>query len=84
MFQDFVKYELTPGENIYFARTKKGNNVYEVIKAAKKSSAHEFIDKLPNKYDTPVGTLLKNSTYLSGGQWQKLKQLWLTVNIQMN
>lgn len=72
VFQDFIRYELTPGENIYFGSIKKGYNELEIIKAAKKSGAHEFIDKLPDKYYTPVGTLFKNSTYLSGGQWQRL------------
>ena len=41
----------------------------EIIEAAKLSHCDEFIDKLPNKFDTIIG---ENGTRLSGGEKQRL------------
>jgi ATP-binding cassette subfamily B protein len=37
-----------------------------------KGMAHDFIDKLPQQYDTQLGKWFKNGRELSGGQWQKI------------
>ena len=41
----------------------------EIIAAAMQANAHEFIERLPNGYDTPLGERASN---LSGGQRQRL------------
>ena len=41
----------------------------DVVKAAKKANAYDFINALPNKFDTEVG---EGGGYLSGGQKQRI------------
>ncbi len=54
-------------ENIRYGR--EGASDAEVIKAAKAAFAHDFIEKLPDGYDTDLG---ESATTLSGGQRQRL------------
>ncbi|MDC1250697.1 ABC transporter ATP-binding protein/permease [Pelagibacteraceae bacterium] len=65
--QDTTLFDDTIKNNIKYAR----NNITdeEIIEAAKFSYAHEFIDKLPNKYETIIG---ENGIRLSGGEKQRL------------
>lgn len=66
-----------PQESILFHRTVYENILYgnlnatkeEVIDAAKKAHAHEFIEKLQDGYDTLVG---ERGVKLSGGQRQRI------------
>jgi subfamily B ATP-binding cassette protein MsbA len=53
--------------NIAYARPSATKE--EIIKACKAAHADEFINQLPNGYDTMVG---ENGTLLSGGQKQRL------------
>lgn len=41
----------------------------EIIEAAKKASLHEFVESLPNGYDTPAG---EQGSLLSGGERQRI------------
>ena len=54
-------------ENIAYGRPGTGDD--EVRAAAAKASADEFIDKLPDRYDTMVG---ERGVKLSGGQRQRI------------
>ena len=47
----------------------KNATVQEVIDACKKVELHDFIDSLPNKYDSIIG---ENGVMFSGGQKQRL------------
>ena len=65
--QDTTLFDDTIKNNIKYA--KKNVTDEEIIEAAKFSYAHEFIDRLPNKYETIIG---ENGIRLSGGEKQRL------------
>ncbi len=65
--QDTTLFDDTVKNNIRYAKLDASDQ--EIFEAAKNSFAHEFIDKLPNKYDTLIG---ENGVRLSGGEKQRL------------
>jgi len=65
--QDTTLFDDTIRNNIKYAKNDVSDE--DIIKAAKFSYAHEFIDKLPNKYETIIG---ENGIRLSGGEKQRL------------
>ncbi|MCA2215061.1 ABC transporter ATP-binding protein [Jidongwangia harbinensis] len=72
IFQDFVKYELSVLENIGFGSIADMRDRDRVRLAAEQSRAADFIDRLPDGYDTTLGRMFANGHQLSGGQWQKI------------
>lgn len=73
IFQDFGKYAFSVSENISFGEISKTADRTEVEEAAKASSADDFIQKLPLKYDTPLTRVFEmEGIEPSIGQWQKL------------
>lgn len=67
VFQDVVLFDDTVMENIRLG--KHGATDDEVLAAAKAANCDEFVSKLPNGYDTPIG---ENGTKLSGGERQRI------------
>lgn len=65
--QDVYLFAGTIMDNIRYGRF--GASDQDVIEAAKKANAHEFIMRLPNGYDTDCG---QRGVKLSGGQKQRL------------
>jgi subfamily B ATP-binding cassette protein MsbA len=65
--QDTTLFDDTIKNNIAYANLNASQE--EIEEAAKYSYAIEFIDKLPNKYDTIIG---ENGVRLSGGEKQRL------------
>ena len=65
--QDTTLFDDTIRNNIAYANL--GASQKEIEEAAKYSYASEFIEKLPNKYETIIG---ENGTRLSGGEKQRL------------
>ncbi|MDB9941264.1 ABC transporter transmembrane domain-containing protein, partial [Candidatus Pelagibacter sp.] len=65
--QDTTLFDDTIRNNIKYAKDDVSDK--EIISAAKFSYAHEFIDKLPNGYETIIG---ENGVRLSGGEKQRL------------
>ena len=72
IFQDFGKYAVSVKENIAFGQIDKAISQQEIESAAKQSDSIDFIEKLPNKFDTPLMRYFEeNGIELSIGQWQK-------------
>jgi len=65
--QDTTLFDDTVRNNISYANLDASDE--EIISAAKYSFADEFINKLPDKYDTLIG---ENGVRLSGGEKQRL------------
>jgi ATP-binding cassette subfamily B protein len=72
IFQDFVRYHLTAGENIGVGQIDDMDNRERIDAAARRSGADEVIAGLPLGYDQLVGRRFKTGVDLSGGQWQKI------------
>jgi ATP-binding cassette subfamily B protein len=72
IFQDFVRYHLTAGENIGVGQIDDMDNRERIDAAARRSGADEVIAGLPQGYDQLVGRRFKTGVDLSGGQWQKI------------
>ena len=65
--QDIFLFNATIRENIAYGRSEVTPE--RVEEAARIANAHEFIEKLPEGYDTPIG---ERGVMLSGGQRQRL------------
>ncbi|NLZ36294.1 MAG: ABC transporter ATP-binding protein [Clostridiales bacterium] len=73
IFQDFGKYAFSVKQNIAFGDIDKPIVQEEIEKAARHSSADEFIQALPDGYNTPLMRYFEeNGIELSIGMWQKL------------
>ena len=73
IFQDFGKYAVTVEENIRFGDIHRTPDPARVRYAAEQSAAKDYIEALPNGYDTPLMRIFEqNGMELSIGQWQKL------------
>jgi subfamily B ATP-binding cassette protein MsbA len=65
--QDVILFDDTIRSNILYGNTSASDD--EIINACKFAAAQDFIEKLPNKYETVIG---ENGIKLSGGQKQRL------------
>lgn len=72
IFQDFVRYHLSAGENIGVGRIEALDDIERIRNAARRGMADEVVQALPLGYDQLIGRRFKNGVDLSGGQWQKL------------
>jgi len=72
IFQDFVRYQFKVGDNIGVGDLPRMEDTDRRREAARKGMAQDFIEALPESYDTQLGKWFKNGRELSGGQWQKI------------
>jgi len=72
IFQDFVRYNLTAGENIGVGQVGAMDDQARIADAARRGMATEVIAALPGGYGQLIGRRFKQGVDLSGGQWQKI------------
>ena len=72
IFQDFVRYHFTAAENIGVGRVRAVDDRPSIADAATRSLADQLIDRLPKRYDQPLGRRFNGGIDLSGGEWQKI------------
>ncbi|HOP58457.1 MAG TPA: ABC transporter ATP-binding protein [Bacteroidales bacterium] len=72
VFQDFMLYNISAGENIRLGDVEKTDADRSITKAASVTGIDELISKLPKGYSTVIGTLFEDSRELSWGEWQKI------------
>ncbi len=72
IFQDFVRYNLTAGENIGVGLVEAMDDQPRIEDAAHRALADAVIDSLPEAYAQQIGRRFKTGVDLSGGQWQKI------------
>ncbi len=65
--QEPILFDMTIYENILYGKPQA--TAEEVIESAKAAAAHDFIQQLPNQYDTIIG---EKGYSLSGGQKQRI------------
>ncbi len=67
VLQDTVLFHVPIWQNIAYGKPEAGRD--EIIRAAQMANAHDFIEKMPDGYDTMVG---ERGVSLSGGQRQRI------------
>ncbi len=72
IFQDFVRFNLTAGENIGVGQVDALHDAERIRNSAQRGMADEVIAALPKSYAQPIGRRFKDGVDLSGGQWQKI------------
>ncbi len=72
IFQDFVRYQLTVGDNIGAGDDAAYTDRARWEVAAERGLASPFIAEMPAGYDTQLGRWFRDGRELSLGQWQKV------------
>lgn len=72
VFQDFIRYALSAGDNIALGRHERHEETAAIIRAAEHAGADQDIGTLPEGYQTLLGPAFINGTDLSQGQWQRI------------
>jgi ATP-binding cassette subfamily B protein len=72
IFQDFVRFHFTAGENIAMGRIVAASDRKRVRIAAERSLADHVVARLPRGFEQPLGKRFNEGVELSGGEWQKI------------
>lgn len=72
IFQDFVRFQLTVGENIGVGDVAHLEDETRQAEAASRGLAAPFVEAMPRGLRTQLGRWFKEGRELSGGQWQKI------------
>jgi ATP-binding cassette subfamily B protein len=72
IFQDYLRYQMTVSQNIAVGDIAEKENKELIVHSARQSLADPLIQKLPGKYEQPLGKRFNQGIELSGGEWQKI------------
>jgi ATP-binding cassette subfamily B protein len=72
VFQDFMLYNLSAGENIRMGNIENSHPGNKIQEAALSAGVHDLLNNLQRGYETVIGTLFDDSRELSWGEWQKI------------
>ncbi len=72
IFQDFVTFADRVRDNIGYGQFDRRDNLPQIMEAARKGQADDFIRRLPQGYETLLGREFDRGEWLSGGQLQRL------------
>ena len=72
IFQDFVRFNMTAGENIAVGKIAERHDEVRIRRAATRAKVDKIIAKLPRGFDQMIGRGFRNGVDLSGGEWQRL------------
>jgi ABC-type multidrug transport system fused ATPase/permease subunit len=72
VFQDFIQYALSAGDNIALGRHERAFDMAGIMRAAGQAGADGDIAALPAGYETLLGPAFIDGTDLSTGQWQRV------------
>ncbi|MET8124884.1 ABC transporter ATP-binding protein [Streptomyces sp. NPDC005065] len=81
VFQDFMHYDMTAGENVAIGDLGALNDSARVHAAAEHAGIHKKIQSLPRAYDTLLSRIFllesekgteESGVLLSGGEWQRV------------
>ena len=72
IFQDSGQYYATAEENVGLGDVSRIDNVDAIVAASRLARADEFIESLPQGYETLLGSEFLGGANLSLGQWQRI------------
>ncbi len=73
IFQEYQRYSIPVKDYISLGDVSKNENLFEIKEAARLSNSFDFIDNLPEGFNTMLTKKFDFSGIeLSGGQWQRL------------
>jgi ATP-binding cassette subfamily B protein len=72
IFQDFIRYQLSARENIGFGRAEAVHDDAGIQLAAQLAGADQYLQRLPEGYETTLGKTFAGAQDLSIGQWQRI------------
>ena len=72
VFQDFGRYWFSAADNIAVGDIERTSDRTAIEDSARQAGAEEFLNQLPNGFDTPLGVEVEGGADLSVGQWQRV------------
>jgi len=72
LFQQPVHYSETVRQNIQIGDLRGDHSLAEVVRSARQAGADGIVDRMPQGYDTLLGTWFAGGIELSVGEWQRL------------